>query len=218
MKLQHFLLLCGFTLASTTTIQAQAQTQHTQPSDTMSAKSNQNAVKEPVVKLYQALSTIQKSAGNSLAQHGVILNQALDASYDFPAIIGKTVGYRYNSFTPQEKTAVLEAFKKYTIARYLSSFANEKDTQFKISSDIKAVTTGNKQIVSTTIDSGNDATQINYIVQNTPQGWKIVDVLLNGNISQTAVQHGDFSSTLAKGGSQALVEMLNQKTQSFNKK
>ncbi|CAI3923283.1 Periplasmic subunit MlaC of the ABC-type intermembrane phospholipid transporter Mla (MlaC) (PDB:2QGU) (PUBMED:19383799) [Commensalibacter communis] len=218
MKLQHFLLLCGFTLTSAITVQAQAQVQHTQTSGNMSATNNQDVVKAPVMRLYQALNTIQKSAGNSLVQNEAILNQALDNSYDFPAIVGKTVGYRYNSFTPQEKTAVLEAFKKYTIARYLSSFANEKDTQFKISPDVKTGTTGNKQIVSTTIGSGNDTTPINYIVQNTPQGWRIVDVLLNGNISQTAVQHGDFSSTLAKGGSQALVEMLNKKTQSFNRK
>ncbi|CAI3922713.1 Periplasmic subunit MlaC of the ABC-type intermembrane phospholipid transporter Mla (MlaC) (PDB:2QGU) (PUBMED:19383799) [Commensalibacter communis] len=216
MKLQHVLFLCGFTLASTTVIQAQAQTQQAQPSGNLSATTNQNAVKEPVVKLYQALNTIQKSAKNSLSQHTAILNQALDSSYDFPTIISKTVGYRYNSFTPQEKAVVLEAFKKYTVARYLSSFANDTDAQFKISPDVKAGATGNQQIVSTTVGSGNDKTQINYIVHNTPQGWRIVDVLLNGNISQTAVQRGDFSSTLAKGGSKALVDMLVQKAKSFN--
>lgn len=217
MKLQHVLLLCGFTALSGVATQAHAQTSHAQSASSAPVANMQSAAKEPVVKLYQALSAIQQSSNNTIAQHSALLNQALDASYDFPTIIGKTVGYRYNSFDQQEKTAVLNAFKEYTVARYLSSFANDKDTQFKIASNVKAGNTADKQIVNTTIGSGSDATQIDYIVHNTPQGWRIVDVLLNGNISQTAVQHGDFSSTLAKGGSQALVEMLNQKTQSFNK-
>lgn len=217
MKLQYFFLLCGFTALGGASTQVLAQTPPTQPVASTSNANIQSASKEPVVKLYQALSAIQKSSKNSLAQHTSLLNQALDISYDFPAIIGKTVGYRYETFSPQEKEAVLTAFKNYTTARYLSSFADSSDTQFKISPEVKAAPSGANQIVSTTVGSGSDTTQINYIVHKTPQGWRIVDVLLNGNISQTAIQRGDFSSTLAKGGSQALVEMLNKKTKSFNK-
>lgn len=217
MKLQHVFLLCGFTALSGIAIQAHAQTQHEQPVGSVSASNMQSAIKEPVVRLYQALNAIQQSSKNTTAQHSAILNQALDSSYDFPAIIEKTVGYRYNSFTPQEKANVLAAFKEYTVARYLSSFADDTDTKFKISPTIKAGNIANQQIVTTTVGSGSEATQIDYIIHNTPQGWRIIDVLLNGNISQTAIQRGDFSSTLAKGGSQSLVKMLNQKTQSFHK-
>lgn len=215
MKLQYFVLLCSFTALGSVTTQALAQTQPIQSATSTTAPDTQAAPKEPVVKLYQTLNAIQKSSKDSLAQHTALLDQTLDVSYDFPAIIEKTVGYRYEIFTPQEKETVLAAFKKYTVARYLSSFAYGADTQFKISPNIKS--SGSNQIINTTVGSGGDATQINYIVHNTPQGWRIVDVLLNGNISQTAVQRGDFSSTLAKGGSQALIEMLDQKTQSFNK-
>lgn len=218
MKLQYFLLLCGFTALSSVSTQALAQTQ---PAGSVASPSRtamqQSAAKDPVIQLYQALSAVQKASKNSLEQHTAILNQALDNSYDFPAIIAKTVGYRYNAFTPQEKEAVLAAFKKYTVARYLSSFVDESDTQFKISPDVKTTSSGANQIVTTTVGAGSDETQINYIVHKTPQGWRIIDVLLNGNISQTAVQRGDFSSTLAKGGSQALINMLDKKTQSFNK-
>ena len=217
MKLRYFFLLCGFTALSGASTQVLAQTLSKQPIASTPSTNAQSASKEPVVKLYQALSAIQKSSKNSPAQRTALLNQALDVSYDFPAIISKTVGYRYETFTPQEKEAVLTAFKNYTTARYLSSFANSSDTQFKISPDVKTAPSGTNQIISTTVGSGSDATQINYIVHKTPQGWRIIDVLLNGNISQTAIQRGDFSSTLAKGGSQALVEMLNKKTQSFNK-
>lgn len=218
MKLKYFLLLCGLTTISGVSTQALAQTQSdasvTSPSGT---EMQQDAAKEPVIQLYQALSAVQKTSKDSLLQHTAILNQALDNSYDFPAIIAKTVGYRYSAFTPQEKETVLTAFKKYTVARYLSSFTDGSDTQFKIAPEVKTASAGTNQIVTTTIGSGSDETQINYIVHKTPQGWRIIDVLLNGNISQTAVQRGDFSSTLAKGGSQALISMLDKKTQSFNK-
>jgi phospholipid transport system substrate-binding protein len=44
------------------------------------------------------------------------------------------------------------------------------------------------------------------------KGWKAVDVLADGSISRVAVQRSDFRRLVSRGGAQALIESLNQKT------
>jgi phospholipid transport system substrate-binding protein len=49
-----------------------------------------------------------------------------------------------------------------------------------------------------------------------PQGWKAVDVLEDGTISQVAVQRSDFRQILQSGGAPALVVSLQQKTRELS--
>lgn len=224
MKSHRFIFLYGLASFIGLSSAAGAYAQHTQkqtPPSTYTSSNTENNVKTPVVNLYRILSNLQQLSHESTEQKISALTQVLEASYDFPTILSSTVGYRYNSFSAQEKEQLLKAFKAYTVARYYSSFGKDKGTGFKILPNIKAAPTNNDQIVSTKIGDAKDmasATEINYLLRQTPQGWKIVDVLLNGHISQVAVQHGDFSSSLAKNGSQGLIDMLNKKTQSFSAK
>jgi len=53
-------------------------------------------------------------------------------------------------------------------------------------------------------------------MHETPQGWRAVDVLLNGTISQVAVQRSDFRALLTSGGPDALIASLRQKTASLS--
>ena len=40
--------------------------------------------------------------------------------------------------------------------------------------------------------------------------WKIVDIYLNGTISQVALKRSDFSATVASSGAQGLVKKLTE--------
>ena len=54
---------------------------------------------------------------------------------------------------------------------------------------------------------------LNYLMRATGDNWKIVDVYLNGTISQVATQRSDFSATLKSGGPPALIESLRQQAE-----
>ena len=47
--------------------------------------------------------------------------------------------------------------------------------------------------------SGGDPTPIDYVMRRSADGWRAVDVLLNGSISQVAVNRSDWRSLLASG-------------------
>jgi phospholipid transport system substrate-binding protein len=54
--------------------------------------------------------------------------------------------------------------------------------------------------------------QLDYVLRSEPDGWRIIDVLLNGTISEMAERRSEFSSTLRDGGASALINLLHQKS------
>lgn len=213
MKLSRFFILCGFTALVGITTQLQA-TNAEEKSPYSAPALQQDSPKDPVIMLYRTLNSIQQSNSSNLTQHAAELKKTLKSAYDFPTILSNTTGYRYAAFTQEEKDQLLATFEDYTVARYIYSFENDKNTTFQILPDVKPSPVGNDEIVATKIGSASDPsslTEVNYLVRKTPQGWKIVDVLLNGHISQVAVQNGDFNAPLNKGGVQELITMLKNK-------
>jgi phospholipid transport system substrate-binding protein len=56
-----------------------------------------------------------------------------------------------------------------------------------------------------------DATELDYVMKQTPSGWVVVDVLTAGSISRVAVQRSDFRRILSNGGSDELLASLQRK-------
>ncbi len=63
------------------------------------------------------------------------------------------------------------------------------------------------QIVSVS----GEPVEIDYVMRQTPAGWKAVDVLTDGAISRVAVQRSDFTALLQRGGVLALEHGLEHK-------
>ena len=57
-----------------------------------------------------------------------------------------------------------------------------------------------------------DSHELDYVMRQTPSGWRVVDVLADGSISRVAVQRSDFRRLLARGGAAALAESLRTKS------
>jgi phospholipid transport system substrate-binding protein len=52
---------------------------------------------------------------------------------------------------------------------------------------------------------------LNYLVHQTSDGWKVIDVYLSGTISELATRRSEFSSILKSGGAQALIDSLRER-------
>lgn len=168
----------------------------------------------PVQGLYDALKSAQ-TTGKTAQQRATMIAPAVDRAFDLEAILRRSVGVRYNSLSPDERTRLLGSFRQFTIARYASSFKPGSTAVFTIKPETRANPTGG-QIVDTTIGGGSDGgTPIDYIMTNGASGWRITDILLDAHISQVAAQRADFGGTLSRGGANGLADMLDRKTTQF---
>ncbi len=171
----------------------------------------------PVAALYAALTTIEKQGSVPFAQRAQTLAPTIDRAFNMPTILQTSVGLRYRSIPDSQKQQLEAVFRQFTIARYVSNFASDAGDTLKVLPNPRASPYGGDQIVQTQLISpSGGVTKLDYVMRQFPQGWQAVDVLLDGHISQVAVQRSDFGSTVATGDANPLIESLKKKIHNFS--
>jgi phospholipid transport system substrate-binding protein len=141
-----------------------------------------------------------------------MLTPEVDRAFDLSALLQLSVGPPWSTLPADQQSTLLSAFRRYTVAKYVNGFDNYNGQSFDIQPDTKSLPNG-EQLVQTKIVSGSGTShELDYVMRRTSGGWKAVDVLADGSISQVAVQRSDFRRLVARGGAQALIQSLNQKT------
>lgn len=170
----------------------------------------------PIAALYAALSTIQKEGSVPFAQRSQQLAPTVDRAFNLPTVLQSSVGFRFRSLPETQKQQLAQVFREFTIARYVSNFSSGNET-LRVLPGTRPSAYGSDQIVQTEIVSPSGSpTRVDYVMRQFPQGWQAVDVLLDGHISQVAVQRSDFGSAVSAGNASALIENLKKKIQSFS--
>jgi phospholipid transport system substrate-binding protein len=158
------------------------------------------------------LATMKAGARTDFSQRFQALAPAVDKAFDLPAVLAVSVGLGWASLSPDQQARLMDAFRRYTVASYVANFDNYAGETFTISPDTQKLDAG-RVVVKTRMSTTNGgATQLDYVMKQTPSGWKVVDVLAAGSISRVAVQRSDFRHLLSNGGGDALLASLQRKT------
>ncbi len=139
---------------------------------------------------------------------------AVDAAFDLQAVLAASVGPRLASAPAAEQAALLDVFRKFIVASYAASFDNPTDRLEMVAGQRQV---GADLIVGTRlVPAGGDPTTIDYVMRRTPQGWRAVDVLLSGGISQNAVKRSDFRGLVSATSVQPLIDSLHRKVRDLS--
>ncbi len=169
----------------------------------------------PISLLCDRLTRIERMSGG-FAQRAQVLAPAIDTVFNLQVVLQNSLGQRYRTLPDTQKQQLLDQFRQFTIARYVSNFAPGGTDRFQVNPAATASPLAGEQIVHTRIVAGDGGTDVNYVMRQGPAGWQVVDVLLNGNISQVAVQRADFGSSLISGDATPLIDSLRKKTRAFS--
>lgn len=154
------------------------------------------------------LDTMKKGPQLGMQGRFQALGPAVDATFDIPAMVQFIVGASWSGTKDADKTALIAAFRRMTIANYAGNFTSYDGEQFNVESNVQQ--RGPDKIVQTTLVPKNEkAIALIYRMRETSSGWKVIDVFLNGYVSTLAMRRSDFASTLASGGASALVAKMN---------
>jgi phospholipid transport system substrate-binding protein len=158
------------------------------------------------------LSVMRAGQGTPFTQRFATLAPVIDRVFDLAAILQLSVGPSWSTLPADQQNTLLNAFRRYTVANYVNSFDNYTGQRFDVQPDTKPLPSGEQLTVTRIISSSGESHELNYVMRRAGSGWKAVDVLADGSISRVAVQRSDFRRLVARGGAQALIESLNQKT------
>lgn len=172
-----------------------------------------SAVLAPIQQLYNALLAVMRAGQDvPFTQRYQQLAPAVENTFDLPRILQVSVGPFWASLPDDQKAMLLAAFRRYTVASYVNSFDSYDGQRFEVSPQVRSLPNGEQLVDSHIVPRNGDTHVLDYVMRQGPQGWRAVDVLLDGTISRVAVQRSDFRSLLASGGAPALARSLQNKT------
>jgi phospholipid transport system substrate-binding protein len=175
------------------------------------------AVIAPIQGLCDGLLAVMKAGkATPFSQRFDMLAPIVDRALDLGTILQVSVGAMWATMSADQHSALLDAFRRYTINSYVNSFDNFTGQRFEVDPNTRAV--GADQVVSTKIiPKTGDSHALDYVMRQTGADWKAVDVLAEGSISRVATQRSDFRSVVMRGGSDALVALLQKKASDLAK-
>lgn len=136
------------------------------------------------------------------------LKPAVEQTYDLALMTSLAVGTSWSTISPGDQQALIAAFERMTIANYAMNFDGYSGEKFVV--DPNVLSRGSDKVVQSKLVTSKESIPFNYRMRQSNGAWKIVDVYLNGTISELATRRSDFASTLAAGGAPALIEKINE--------
>ena len=127
------------------------------------------SVTQPISALYAGLTETEHSHG-AFAQRAQALGPVVDKVFNLPMILQNSIGLRYRTLPEDQKQQLLEQFRQFTVARYVSNFTPGGTATFTVAPAVTASPIPGDQIVHTQIIASGAATDINYVMRSGPAG------------------------------------------------
>jgi phospholipid transport system substrate-binding protein len=139
------------------------------------------------------------------------LEPVISELFDIPFMAEKSVGRYWKTVEEDDRGRLLTTFGQFTVANYAGRFTDYSGQSFETFKE--EASKHGTVMVHSRLDKGNGETiQLNYRLRpDENDGWKIIDVLLNGTVSELALRRSEYSSLIQREGFAALMEALNER-------
>jgi phospholipid transport system substrate-binding protein len=159
------------------------------------------------------LEVIQKLGQMSVKQRYDALRPSIGATFDLPAMSRTVYGAGWDALTDAQKAEWAQAFGDYVTASYAARLDGFNGKGFE--RDAKTATRDQNVVVTTrVILADGPPMALDYVVRQTPLGWKVGDILASGSISELAQWRRSLRG-LGDSGFAASKTTLRQRTDAF---
>ena len=129
---------------------------------------------------------------------------------NFQKMTALAVGGRFwNQATPEQKKRLQEEFKTLLVRAYSGALAQVKDQTVRMKPSRQMADGAKTTIVKTEVLGKGDPLQLDYQLEKTDAGWKIIDVYVAG-VSLAQSNQNSFSQELGASGIDGLIGKLTQ--------
>lgn len=165
-----------------------------------------------VLEDYYATLLKAMQGGSKLGYEGRfrLLAPAVDKAFNIPKMAQASVGGYWDKMTDEQHTALVKAFRTFTIANYAHSFDDYSGEKF-LTTDQKVTPRKDVIVYTTLVKSDGDKVAFNYLLRQNAGQYKVLDVFLDGSISQIAVRRSEYTAVLREGSPDKLIAAIEKK-------
>jgi phospholipid transport system substrate-binding protein len=181
------------------------------PADPAATQPAASGASQAIDGLHAALLDVMKNA-KTLGYEGraAKLTPVIPRYFDVPFMAEKSVGVYWEKASEAERKRYLDAFLRFMVANYAGQFDDWTGQSFQtLGEDPARMDT--KVVRSKLIDPGDEDVQLNYRMHQVDGTWKIIDVYLDGTVSELALRRSEFSGIVKRENFDALIAALDAK-------
>ncbi len=138
-----------------------------------------------------------------------LLSPVIREVYDFRSISRHVLADYWKQLDKEQKQQFILKMTEYGISEYAGQFDGYEGEKFVILSEEPFRKRYRVVKARLEVPKGDDVAFV-YILRQTKEGWKIVDVRYDG-VSDLALKRGQFAEILEKGGFERLIAKLDEK-------
>ena len=130
--------------------------------------------------------------------------------FDVPAMTRIAVGPDFAKLAPEQQTGLRDAFGKLLVATFASTFDDFKGETYGVDAEVGAK--GQDRFVKSKFNGAGAPVDINYLLRGKGDDWRVIDIYLNGTISQLATWRSEYGSAFKDGGYDGLMAAVKAQT------
>jgi phospholipid transport system substrate-binding protein len=138
------------------------------------------------------------------------------STFDLPTIGQFVLGRYWRTSTAEQKAEYLKLFEDFIVQAYAGRFKELSDKKFIVGL-AQPVTEEDTLVQSQIIELKGPPIKVNWRVRRIPQGFKVVDVQVEG-VSMSITQRDEFAAVIQSSGGKVdgLISALRKKTGASN--
>ena len=152
--------------------------------------------------------TMKQGAQSGIQGRVRQLTPTIRDTFDLPGMTQLSVGPSWQNLSEMDRKSITDAFERMTVTNYAKNFSSFSGEKFTVDPMVK-MRNEDKIVSSNLTTASKSVVPFNYRLHMVDGKWKIVDIYLNGYVSQLALRRSDFASTVASSGAAGLVKKIN---------
>jgi phospholipid transport system substrate-binding protein len=138
------------------------------------------------------------------------LEPLMGRTFDLDFMASKTVGRHWATLSDADKKRWAETFTRFTTANYAGRFTGFTGEQF-ITLGMENAAHDTRLVRTKIVVPNEEDVELNYRVIQRDGTWKVIDVFLNGKVSELALRRSEYASALKRDGFEQLVASVETK-------
>ncbi len=156
------------------------------------------------------LSTMKEAESLGFKGRYQRLLPAMELAFDLEQMTRVVVGGHWAKMNTTEQKQVVDLFRQFSVSTYASAFSGYGGEQFEVGDELAQPGIGT-MVETRLVLKAEPSIELNSLLRETPAGWKIMDVYLDGTISELARRRGEFASIIQNQGLTGLIALLTKK-------
>ncbi len=177
----------------------------------LAASAGEDAPRERIDQLHQALLGVMQNAEElGYAGRAEKLGPVIPEYFDTEFMAQKSVGRHWKKATPSEQQRYLEAFRRFMVANYAGQFDGFSGQRFDTLGEEPA-RKDTMLVKSVLVNPDDKDVELNYRMRQVDGTWKIIDVYLDGTVSELALRRSEFSGIVKREDFDALIAAIDSR-------